>query len=64
MFKFEQIEKNCIVAMKDYDRNIALAFQVGYYKAQTNLCCLEIECLEQEIESLKIDIQKLLKEIA
>jgi len=41
-----------------------LAFQVGYYKAQTNLCCVEIECLEQEIESLKMDIQKLMKEIA
>jgi hypothetical protein len=41
-----------------------LAFQTGYYKAQTERLCAEVEFLKQELESTIEQIKDVMKDMA
>jgi len=51
MDEFKIIENACMKAIEEYQFKDSLAFQVGYYKSQTERLCAEVEFLKQELET-------------
>ena len=51
MDEFKIIENACMKAIEEYQFKDSLAFQVGYYKSQTECLCAEVEFLKQELET-------------
>jgi len=64
MNEFKLIETACNEAIKEYQFKDTLAFQVGYYKSQTQRLCAEVEFLKQELESTIEQIKEIAKELA
>jgi hypothetical protein len=64
MNEFKLIVTACEDAMKKYGHESSMAFQSGYYKAQTERLCAEVEFLKQELESTIEQIKDITKELA
>jgi len=64
MNEFKLIVTACEDAMKKYGQESNMAFQCGYYKAQTERLCNEVEFLKQELESTIEQIKDIVKELA
>jgi hypothetical protein len=64
MNQFPIIVAACEDAMKKYGQESNMAFQVGYYKAQTERLCAEVEYLKQELESTIEQIKDVMKDLA
>ena len=64
MNEFKMIETACTEAMSKYQLSDSLAFQVGYYKSQTERLCAEVEFLKQELESTIEQINDVIKDMA
>jgi hypothetical protein len=64
MNEFNLIETACLDAMSKYQLTDSLAFQCGYYKAQTKRLCDEVEFLKQELESTIEQIKDITRDLA
>jgi len=64
MNEFKLIVTACEDAMAKYGHQSNLAFQVGYYKSQTERLCAEVEFLKQELESTIEQIKDVMKDLA
>jgi len=64
MNEFKLIVSACEDAMTKYGHQSNLAFQTGYYKAQTERLCAEVEFLKQELESTIEQIKDVMKDMA
>jgi len=64
MNEFKLIVTACEDAMTKYGQQSNLAFQVGYYKSQTERLCAEVEYLKQELESTIEQIKDVMKDLA
>ena len=64
MSRFEDIEQDCQDALLRQGQKSNYAFESGYYKAQTQILCREVEFLQQELESTIQQVKDVLKDMA
>jgi hypothetical protein len=64
MNRFEDIEHDCQDALLRQGQKTNYAFESGYYKAQTQILCREVEFLKQELESTIQQVKDVLKDMA
>jgi hypothetical protein len=64
MSRFEDIEQDCNDALLRQGQKSNYAFESGYYKAQTQILCQEVEFLKQELESTIQQVKDVLKDLA
>jgi len=63
MSRFEDIEHDCQDAIVRQGQKTNYAFESGYYKAQTQILCREVEFLQQELESTIQQIKEITRDM-